>query len=244
MTVQPKPSRRILHTSDIHVLNSGDKGARSLEAVVNLAIKSRADLLLIAGDLFDQHRIDDTTLAFVQEQVWRIPIPVVILPGNHDCLVEGSVYHSSRWHECRNVHIFTDGRGETLDLHDLNVSIWGRPIDTYDDVLPLKDMPRPEKNGEWNIAMAHGMFQRTPPEFKRSYAITESEVKGSGWDYMALGHMPRFDHICSDPMACYSGSPTDTGLVALVELDEASGVKVMPVPLQAQNLSLGSSPSP
>ena len=231
MTVQPRPSRRIVHTSDLHMLNHTDKAAHSLEGVVNLAIKSRADLLLIAGDLFDQNRIDDATLVFVQEQMWRIPIAVVILPGNHDCLVADSVYRSDRWRECRNVHIFTNGKGETLDLHNLNVSIWGRPIDTYDDVQPLKDMPRPQRNGVWNIAIAHGMLLRTKPEFQRSYIITEPELKGSGWDYMALGHMPRFEHVCNDPVACYSGSPTDTGMAAIVDMDEKTGVRVTASPL-------------
>ena len=48
-----RPARRILHTADLHIAFLGDKGCQSLEAVVNTAIKSRADLLLIAGDLFD-----------------------------------------------------------------------------------------------------------------------------------------------------------------------------------------------
>jgi DNA repair exonuclease SbcCD nuclease subunit len=226
MTSVRKPSRRIVHTSDLHMLACQDKAAHSLEGVVNLAIKSRADLLLIAGDLFDQNRIDDAVLAYVQEQMWRIPIPVVILPGNHDCLVADSVYRSSRWRECRNVHILTSGPGETLELHDQGFSIWGKPIDTYDDVHPLKDMPRPQQNGAWNIAVAHGMYVRKPPEFVRSYIITEAELKGSGWDYMALGHMPRFDRVCDDPVACYSGSPTDTGMAALVDLEEGTGARI------------------
>ena len=47
---------------------------------------AEVDMLLIAGDLFDHNRVPDETIAFVQEQLRRLQRPVVILPGNHDCL--------------------------------------------------------------------------------------------------------------------------------------------------------------
>lgn len=121
-----KPTRRILHTSDLHMAFLGDKGCRGLESVVNTAIKRRADLLLVAGDLFDHNRVDEDLLEFVRAQFWRLPIPIVVLPGNHDCLVPGSVFSRTEfWKACRNLHVFRETHGETLDLPYLNVSIWG-----------------------------------------------------------------------------------------------------------------------
>lgn len=221
----PKPSRRILHTSDVHMAFAGDKACQGFEAVVSLAIKSRADMLIIAGDLFDHNRVKEDLLQFVKGQFWRLPIPVVVLPGNHDCLVPGSVWERDIWRDCRNLYVIHKVTGETLEMPHLGLSIWGRPIDTYYDVRPLKDMPQPTQNGWWNIAVAHGLFVRSLPEFTRSYIITEQELMGSGWDYVALGHLPVFDCICADPISYYSGSP-DYGTAALVDLAEDSGVRV------------------
>ncbi len=223
-----KPTRRILHTADLHMAFMGDKGCQGLEAVVNMAIKRRADLLLIAGDLFDNNRIEDNLLEFVKAQFWRLPIPIVILPGNHDCLVPGSVFSRTEfWKDCRNLHIFREARGETLDLPYLNVSIWGKPIDTYlGDIHPMQDTPQPADNNSWHIAVAHGYYVDTESPNFPSYHITEQEIAERHWDYVALGHVPVFRCVCNDPVAYYSGSPLISGTAALVDLDEKAGVHV------------------
>ncbi len=87
-----KMSRRILHTSDIHLLSLGDSACRSLEAVVDLANHAEVDLVIIAGDLFDHSRVNDSLVSFAAEQLQRLSVDVAILPGNHDCLVPGSAF--------------------------------------------------------------------------------------------------------------------------------------------------------
>ncbi len=85
----------------------------------------------------------------------------------------------------------------------------------------------PEQNGSWTIALAHGWVVETIPHEKRAFLITEDELRSvTGWDYIALGHIPRFGIVCEKPFACYSGSPTDSNTMALVELDDKSGVQV------------------
>lgn len=223
-----RPTRRILHTADLHIAFSGDKGCQSLEAVVNTAIKSRADLLLIAGDLFDHNRVEEKLIEFVMAQFWRLPIPIVILPGNHDCLVPGGVFsRTDFWKSCRNLHVIHETQGETLDLPYLKVSIWGKPIDTYlGDIHPMQGKPQPVDSSLWNIAVAHGYFVDTESPHFPSYHITEQEIVEHHWDYVALGHVPMFRCVCNDPVAYYSGSPLISGTAALVELDEKAGVHV------------------
>jgi DNA repair exonuclease SbcCD nuclease subunit len=223
-----KPTRRILHTADLHMAFLGDKGCQGLESVVNTAIKRRADLLLIAGDLFDHNRVDEDLLEFVRAQFWRLPIPIVVLPGNHDCLVPGSVFSRIEfWKDCRNLHVFREAYGETLDLPYLNVSIWGKPIDTYlGDIHPMQDTPGNIDSSLWNIAVAHGYYVDTESPRFPSYHITEQEIAKHHWDYVALGHVPMFRCVCNDPVAYYSGSPLISGTAALVDLDEKTGVHV------------------
>jgi DNA repair exonuclease SbcCD nuclease subunit len=228
MTPKHKPARRILHTSDLHLITLNGPACKNFEAVINLGIKSRAELLIIAGDLFDRYRIADDLLEYVGEQINRLPIPVIILPGNHDCLVPQSVYNKKDfWQRLDNVHIISSGSGETLNFPALNISVWGKPIDSdLDDVYPLKGMPQPKDNGTWNIAVAHGFFVRSLPNIPNSYSFTEAEIQGTNWNYIALGHVPLFRMVCNDPITCYSGAPTSEGTAALVELDEEKGVQV------------------
>jgi DNA repair exonuclease SbcCD nuclease subunit len=223
-----RPTRRILHTSDLHLAFPDDNACQSLQGVVNLAIKSRVDILLVAGDLFDHNRVEDSLLEFVKEQFRRLPIPVVVLPGNHDCLVPGGVFSKSGfWQDCRNIHVFRETQGETLDLPHLNVSIWGKPIDTYmGDVHPLEDIPAAGNDDAWNIAMAHGYFVDTESPIHPSYHITEAEIEKADRDYIALGHVPVFRCVCDNPVAYYAGSPSMFGTAALVTLSEKTGVQV------------------
>jgi DNA repair exonuclease SbcCD nuclease subunit len=167
----------------------------------------------------------------VREQFRRLPIPILVLPGNHDCLVPGSVFaRAGFWEDCRNLHIFREAG--TLDLPHLDVSIWGKPIDThFGDVRPLHDMPPFEKNGAWNIVMAHGYFVDTDSPLFPSYHITEDEINRTESDYVALGHVPVFRCVCENPAAYYSGSPSFSGTAALVDLDEKQGVRVTRCPL-------------
>jgi DNA repair exonuclease SbcCD nuclease subunit len=197
--------------------------------VVDAALRSEADLVIIAGDLFDHNRIEDDLLSFVVGQLKRLPVPAVILPGNHDCLIPGSVLMKEEfWGECRNVRIILEREGQMLNLPELGVSLWGKSIDSYDgDFRPLAGIPRPRKDSQWNIAIAHGYYVSSTPPMFYSYQISREEIVNSGWDYIALGHIAVFRCICDEPVkAYYCGSPSITGSVNLVELDEANGVQV------------------
>ena len=62
------------------------------QQVVDRALADQVDLLLIAGDLFDHNRVSDDSVAFVRAELARLSMPVVILPGNHDCLETNGVH--------------------------------------------------------------------------------------------------------------------------------------------------------
>lgn len=196
---------------------------------MNLAIIKNVDLILFAGDLFDHNRMKDDLIHFVTEQLQRLTAPIVILPGNHDCLIPDSIFDRTElWKGCGTIQIFMDPHGETLEIPDLGISLWGKPISSdYHDVRPLEGMPTPQRdNGFWHIAVAHGYFVNTDPPLFPSYHITQEEIAGSSWDYIALGHIPVFQCICNDPVAYYSGSPSFYNTIALVELAEDTGVMV------------------
>jgi DNA repair exonuclease SbcCD nuclease subunit len=230
-----KKTIRVLHTSDMHLMSLGDKACNSLEALVNLADKLDVNLVIIAGDFFDHNRVTDSLVRFALEQLRHLPVDVVILAGNHDCLVPESVYHREGvWEELGNVHILREPDGEILDLPHLGVSLWGRSIDSYaSGIDPLDGIPQRRRNGYWHIAVAHGYYVGGKPRYLPSLPITDEELANSGWDYIALGHWPVFRCVCEEPKAYYCDSPSWTfpsSTVNIVDFTE-EGVKVYRYPL-------------
>jgi len=238
MAGDKRMARRILHTSDLHLVTVGDKACQSLETLVDLAIKAKVDLFLIAGDLFDHNMVDDSLVRFTVEQLRRLPINAVILPGNHDYLSPGSVFEKADlWQNCANVRIFREPSGEMLDLPELGMSLWGKSHDENEEgIRPMAGIPRPSNNRRWYIALAHGYFVDIHPPLFPSYHISEEEIVNSGWDYIALGHVPVFRCVCDEPVkAYYSGSPSFvSGTVAIVDLAEETGVQVTRYPMSAK----------
>ena len=220
-----RQKRRLLHTSDLHLDLLGDKACQSLETLVNLAKKLKVDLVIIAGDFFDHNRVDDNLVIFAIEELNRLAVPVVILPGNHDSLVPGSVFNRKNlWDSCPNVQIIREPSGQTIIFHELGISVWGRPIISYSgDTQPLTGTVS-DHNGFWHVGVAHG-----------SYANGE-EIAASGSDYIALGHWPNFRCVCSSPAkAYYCDSPSmlfPESTVNIIDLVDGEEVKVMPYSLQ------------
>ena len=86
----------IIHTSDVHLesdtFGRGEAGQAyqrriqgAFRGVVDLVCRKQADLFLIAGDLFDSNRVPESGVEFVNAELRRVPCPVVLIPGNHDC---------------------------------------------------------------------------------------------------------------------------------------------------------------
>lgn len=237
-----RKERRILHTSDLHLISVGDKACQSLEAVVDLAIKTKVDLVIIAGDLFDDNRVADDLVSFAVAQLQRLPVYVVVLPGNHDCLAPDSVYNRMElWRDAANIRIFRAPLGETFAFPSLGVSVWGKSIDSYEsDLRPLAGIPQPQRNGQWHIAVAHGYYYSSAAPLLLSFHITEEEIVASGHDYVALGHLIAFGCVSSEPVkAYYSGSPSLAGTLAIVDFSEETGVQVTRYPVVINNKDAG-----
>src|SRR3990172_2692276 len=55
--------------------------------------------LLVCGDAFESNQVDRKTVARALEALRDMPVPIYILPGNHDPLNAASVYRSSTFIE-------------------------------------------------------------------------------------------------------------------------------------------------
>ena len=87
----PPETVRILHTSDIHVGDSVDHSG-VVAPLVDTALARAVDLLLLVGDIFDHNRVPTEAGQTLADELARLDVPVVVLPGNHDCLVPHSIW--------------------------------------------------------------------------------------------------------------------------------------------------------
>lgn len=185
----------------------------------------------MAGDIFDHNRVKQPIIDNVFEDLDRAGVPIVILPGNHDCLIEDGVYVRAGVRAGERVRVIGLEGEETLALHDLGLTVWGRAHRDHKDLLPLKDPPDFEPNG-WRVGIAHGHWVKTPEDHSRSYRIYEEDLDANAMDYLALGHWDLFTEVrATGGRAYYSGSPLYAGTVNLVEMDPIEGISVRRLPL-------------
>jgi DNA repair exonuclease SbcCD nuclease subunit len=69
----------------------------ALDNILKKATELRVNFLLIAGDLFDDLEVDRTTARRAFMMLEGAPLPVYVLPGNHDPLVAGGVWDRPPW---------------------------------------------------------------------------------------------------------------------------------------------------
>lgn len=225
MTQATKRDLRLVHSSDLHLDELGDRRCRGLTHVVDFALEQDAHGLLIAGDFFDSNRVRDEVIDFAVSELTRFGREVVVAAGNHDCLVEESVYNRGGWDSTPNIHVLRSARGESRVFDHLALTVWGRPLMSYGNGEgPLERMPKPRLRRHWHVAIAHGYYQ--PPDARTwaSFPMTADQIAASGRHYIALGDSHAFHSVSAgDVTAYYSGAPSSgTHTVALVRFDGAT----------------------
>src|SRR5882757_1453361 len=145
------PTRNIVvvHSSDLHLdhdytarLHGGD-GTAGLAAVLKAAHAVGADVVVLAGDTFDCHRLPGDLLDRAAAVISGAAIPVVLLPGNHDPAVPDAVYHHGALAAVENLHVLgvtndSASKVEAVGFPGLGLEIWGRPHRDYGDMIPLE----------------------------------------------------------------------------------------------------------
>ena len=247
---------RILHTADVHLdrcfsgsgLSShyGNRRRQSLrdvfQGIIRRAQAWPADILLIAGDLFEQDRVTRDTVAFLSTEFSSIPNTLVFIsPGNHDPFVADSPYATETWPE--NVHIFKSPIWETVTAATKNgeVHVHGFGFDSpYISQNPFGHLLIPDEiKGEIHLAVAHGSEKSHQPPDKVDYApFVAQEAAVPGLNYLALGHFHTFQEIEGeyDARVVYSGSPEglsfkERGMHYYLEVEVLNGkTQAAPVP--------------
>lgn len=247
---QGRKELKFLHTSDVHLgAYDHSKAERTLErrqemhdtfrAVIDLSITERVDFMVIAGDFFDNARVQEDTMEFAGEQLARVPGPVVLLPGNHDHVGPGSVYDRLDLTSLApNLRLMREPEGEFVMLEELSVELWGRSHTELDPQFrPFEDAPS-RREADWHIGVGHGHFLHPMSADHSSYHIYEDHFSVLDHDYFALGHWEQQTRVAAgEGLAAYSGAPDGLaghtgGRVLIVHLESDGTVRLESHPLR------------
>ena len=240
MTTKDADEVVLVHSSDLHVDNTdpdtidGYHGVAGLRAVLATARAVAADVVLLAGDTFENHRVAQPVLRRTAALLGEAPLPIVLLPGNHDSILPDCMFARGGLDAVPNLHLLGVTHPETIlfPAHDLTVC--GRAHRGDDDIPPLHAPPRTTR---WQVVIAHGHY--VPPEdwkaeSHRAWRISDDALAATDADYVALGHWDRAVQVGDGSVpAYYSGAPHLAGTVNVVRLNRRTGVMVARVPLHA-----------
>lgn len=198
---------KVLHAADLHLGTRfaglpDDKAAllrkeqrKLLVRMQDLCAREGVQLVLLPGDLFENPRPDrdsvDALLTFTEE----VRVPVLIAPGNHDYLCSGSPWRTEPWP--RNVHIFRKAELEKVEIQSLGVTVWGAGYESIDCPGLMEDF---QAQGEGiRIMILHGdpISPGSP-----NCPVTRAQVRSSGLDYLAMGHIHRAGGFQADRTFC------------------------------------------
>ena len=211
-----------LHTADWHVgirfskLGQNAEKARKIridtvKSLLDSAKEKKVDFIIAAGDLFDSNDVDRKLIRKITTLIKDIdPIPVYILPGNHDPLTRDSLFHDETWKTIDNVYIFKDE--EPVKISNLGVTLYPFPIKQKQT---REDITRESKGDDKHISIgiAHGNLQIKGFLDEPNFPIDVNRVDKAGFDYLALGEWHSYyTHKGLDGVVrtVYPGTPETT----------------------------------
>lgn len=194
----------IYHTADFHLGRQfrdfpeaqetlSQARYNTLDTTVRQANEKQADLLAIAGDLFDRTSMNKREVKQAVQSINKFSgKAAIVLPGNHDYLAEGGDLWQWFKEEAEE-HIIVPEKQEPVDLRPfgLEAIIYPGPCHAKHSVENaigwVKDI---DKDTElYHIGIAHGSIEGVSPDFEQRYfPMTQKELKEAGVDVWLLGH--------------------------------------------------------
>lgn len=210
---------KIVHAADIHLdsplrgldryegapaARIRDATRRAVERLVELCVTESADLLIIAGDLYDGNWRDYGTGLFFSEQMTRLraaAIPVVILRGNHDAASQIAKHLKLP----ENVIELGSTHPETRHFERIGVAVHGQSFATRAVTEDLAARYPAAARDVLNIGVLH--TSAGGREGHENYAPTSLDVlRSKGYDYWALGHIHTREVLSQDPWVVFPGN--------------------------------------
>lgn len=211
---------KIVHAADFHLDSafgalSGEQAKlrrrevrELMERLSNYVNQQNADLVLLAGDLFDGEMTYRETIEQLRDALGSMCARVFIAPGNHDFYSVGSPYATLAWPE--NVHIFKSGAIERVELRSLSCAVYGAAFTAAAQEQSLLEGFRAPEDGLTHLMVLHGDMSAAEARYS---PLRKEQIERSNLDYLALGHTHLHDgfHKAGKTTYAYAGCPEGRG---------------------------------
>ncbi len=207
----------------------------AIRTMGRIAKDENCQFMLVSGDAFESNQVDRKTVARAMEALKEVPVPVFILPGNHDPLNAASVYRSSTFIERKPPHVNVIESMEPVKIADgveLVGALW---VSKRPPVNPLEEMLRnlEPANGLIRICVGHGIIDYFTPDRESpgiiQVSILERAIADGKIHFVALGDRHSLTKIGDTGRIWYSGTPestdfreTQSGFAQIVDIDETN----------------------
>ena len=218
---------RFIHMADIHfdspftVLASRNNLANIRRLEQREAFKKAIEyikvekipFLFIAGDLYEQEYIRESTIEYINNLFKTIPeTRIFISPGNHDPFLSNSFYNTFNWN--KNVTIFNS---EIKIIETEEADIYGFGFtDFYCENSRIEEIKLKNKN-KINILITHGALDASKTLDMQYNPLNSNKLKKIGFDYIALGHIHKANYENNKNNFIYPGSLISFGFDELGE---------------------------
>lgn len=185
--------------------------AQAFRVAVDGVIQSRADIVVVAGDLFHSVRPTNAAIVFAFRQFQRLRealpgAPIILIAGNHDTPRSVETGSILRLFEELGVDVATDVP-RRLIYPALDLSVLAVPHQAL--VGAERPSLRPDGDASRRVLLLHGEIEGVFP-FDRSGAeyggaiLGLQELAAAEWSYVALGHYHVQHQVA--PKVWYAGS--------------------------------------
>ena len=207
----------------------------AVRSLGRLAGERSCDFVLVCGDVFDSNLVSRKTVHQAVQALAEIPVPVYLLPANHDPLGPATVYRRDEFRGSlpAHIHVLEDaGLVPVAPGVEIVAAPWTSKRPADDLVASACQVLTVAAEGTIRILAGHGAVDVwTPGGAIASTAIRLASVEGWLTDgllhYVALGDRHSVTNVGATGRIWYSGTPEvtdfgeqDAGQVLLVEVDD------------------------
>ena len=205
------PFRMLSDRADLGEIRRLDQ-RKAFKKMIEYIKQNEIPYLFIAGDLYDNEYIRESTIEYINNLFKEIPnTKIYITPGNHDPYIKKSYYETFSWNE--NVKIFT-GKIEKVENEEFILYGYGFE-DFYDNNSKIEEMQLENKE-KINILLTHSNLDGSDKTERYYNNLSSKKIKEIGFDYIALGHIHK-RNIEENINIIYPGSTISLGFDELGE---------------------------
>ena len=251
------PIIRFIHTSDwqlgmTRAFLTPEASARFSQARIDaiaklgaIATERDARFIVVAGDVFESNQVSRETLVRTLDALNALPVPVFLLPGNHDPLDGASIFATPEFQKAADHVIVLRDRAPIVVSEGVEVvgAPWKTKHPSSDLCADLAADLESAPEGTVRIAVCHGQVDTLSPDTSRpeivNLASAEQAIADGRFHYLGLGDRHSVTEVGNTGRIWYSGAPVatdfdevDPNKALLVELEPtAETCTVEPLPV-------------